>query len=65
MKTVKPFYVNCPKCGIKHYLDEIESLPGNPGDWEFGMDIMHYVCPETKEKTSSLVLGYYGEPNQR
>ena len=56
MKTV--FYVYCPKCGTKHYLDEIELLPGDPGIWEFGMDLVHYVCPEIKEKTQSLVLGY-------
>ena len=57
MKTV--YYVNCSKCDNKHYLDEIESFPENVGVyWELGYDIVHFVCPETKEKTKSMVLGY-------
>ena len=57
MKT--NYYVDCPKCSTKHYLDEIDPLPENVGVyWDFGYDIVHFVCPETKEKTSSMVLGY-------
>lgn len=47
-------YVNCSKCGNKHFQGEIETL--NIEEDIQGYDVITFVCPETKEETKSYVL---------
>lgn len=47
-------YVNCPKCGEKHYQGEIETLDVEE-DIQ-GFDIITYTCPATGEVAKAYVL---------
>ena len=48
-------FVNCSKCGEKHYQGEIETL--NIEEDIQGFDIITYTCPVTGEETKAYVLG--------
>ena len=47
------FVVHCAECQNRHSVDEVEFL--DVEEDYIGRDIMHFVCPETQQKTQSLV----------
>ena len=47
------FIVICPECGEKHLTTEVEFL--NVEEDMQGRDVMHFVCPKTKNPTKSNV----------
>ena len=48
------FVVYCPECGEKHSAREVEFL--NVEEDIQGRDVMHFVCPVTKNPAKSFVF---------
>lgn len=46
-------FVRCPECGNDHIADAVEFLSIEEGS--MGRDLLHYVCPNTGNATSSSV----------
>jgi hypothetical protein len=47
------FFIKCAECQNQHLVDEVEFL--DVEEDYIGRDIMHFVCPETKMYSKSLV----------
>lgn len=51
-------FVICKECGERHDTYQVESLDISEGDR--GQDVLTFVCPTTKNETTSNV--YQGNP---
>lgn len=47
-------FVSCRECGERHSSEEVETV--NIEEDERGYDVLTFICPVTKEETSSLVF---------
>lgn len=49
-------FVRCKECSQLHYQNEPMELKNIEEDFATGADVLTYVCPETNQVTSSIIL---------